>query len=253
MRTHTRFELLVVAVILAGVPMSARAQQSNPPAASKAGSMAGMNMGDEDSASTATANTANGSMSNPHMDMGPHMYMTLLRPPNAADEAKAAKIVAMLRPAIEKYQDYHVALADGFRIFLPNVPQDIYHFTSFANAVKAQFVFDPASPTSLLYKKTAGGYELVGAMYTAPKSYTEEQLNERVPLSVARWHEHVNFCLPPKGTPLQDIDFKKFGARGSIATEEACDAAGGRWRPIVFNWMVHVYPFETDPSKVWTH
>ena len=32
----------------------------------------------------------------------------------------------------------------------------------------AKLRFDPAEPTALLYKKTADGYELEGAMYTAP-------------------------------------------------------------------------------------
>jgi hypothetical protein len=41
--------------------------------------------------------------------------------------------------------------------------------------------------------------------------------------------------------------------KGSIATADACDAAGGRWLPLVFNWMVHVYPFETDAAKIWAH
>ena len=90
-------------------------------------------------------------------------------------------------------------------------------------------------------------------MYTAPKSFSNDQLNERVPLSVARWHEHVNICLPPKGTPLRDVDWQKFGAEGSIATQAACEEAGGRFLPLIFNWMVHVYPFETDPNKVWAH
>jgi len=254
MRTYAKLTLIAFsAVIFSCCAARAQSQPQSSSNPSSPDSMAGMNMGEEDHSGAGAATSANDGMSSPHMNMGPHMYMTALRPANTADEARAAQIVATLRPAIEKYKDYRVALDDGFKIFLPNIPQDIYHFTSYANALKAQFVFDPASPTSLLYKKAADGYELVGAMYTAPKSYTEDQLNRRVPLSVARWHEHVNLCLPPKGTPLEDVNFKEFGARGSIATETACDAAGGRWRPIVFNWMVHVYPFETDPSKVWAH
>lgn len=224
------------------------------PAAGSDG-MASMDMShmDHGDADTATTNAADNAMSDMHMDMGPHMHMTELRAANPADEARAEQLVATLRQSIEKYRDYHAALADGFRIFLPNVPQPQYHFTNYANGWKAQFVFDPTRPTSLLYKKTADGYELVGAMYTAPKSYTEDQLNERVPLSVARWHEHVNFCTPPRGTALWDADWKKFGLTGSIATEEGCEQAGGVWHPIVFNWMVHVYPYETDPSKIFAH
>ena len=34
-------------------------------------------------------------------------------------------------------------------------------------------------------------------MYTAPYEVIEEELNRRVPLSIARWHLHTNLCLPP--------------------------------------------------------
>lgn len=257
MRLHAKSTLLIFAVAaFLCAPESARPQQQNSAVApSHTDSMTGMNMqeGDHDSADSGAADSANETMSSTHMDTGPHMYMTALRPPTAADQARAAQLATTLRQSIEKYRDYHVALADGFKIFLPNVPQEHYHFTNYANALKAQFVFDATRPTSLLYKKTADGYKLEGAMYTAPRSYTENQLNQRVPLSVARWHEHVNLCSPPKGTPPRDADWTKFGLRGSIATEASCVEAGGRWHPIILNWMVHVYPFETDPSKVWAH
>ena len=35
-----------------------------------------------------------------------------------------------------------------------------------------------------------------------------------------------------------------------IATEEACDAALGRFQPVIFGWMVHVYPYEDSLDKV---
>jgi hypothetical protein len=176
-----------------------------------------------------------------------------LRPANAADEKRAAEIVVELRPAIEKYKDYRVALADGFKIFLPNVPQKIYHFTNNAYAIEAAFEFNPAHPTSLLYKKTNDGYELVGAMYTARRNATEEDLNARVPLSVARWHKHVNFCFGAKGEGVQQVNQKGLGFRSDIVAQDACEQAGGRWFPQIFGWMVHVYPYETDPAKIWAH
>ena len=217
-------------------------------------SMPGMDMGQHDSEKNPDATkAANDAMSDHDMDMNAHMYMTSLRPANPADERRAEEILAQLRPAIEKYKDYRVALADGFKIFGPNVPQPQYHFTNYAYAFAASFEFDPTRPTSLLYKKTNDGYELVGAMYTARKLATEDDLNSRVPLSVARWHKHTNLCLPPKGTSLQNANFKEFGLKGSIATEEACEQAGGRWFPQIFGWMVHVYPYETDPAKIWAH
>src|SRR6266404_2766046 len=167
------------------------------------------------------------------------------------DTARANEIVSQLRSGIEKYKDYHVALNDGYKIFLPNLPQPEYHFTNYWNGFLESFSFDPARPTSLLYKKTSDGYELVGAMYTMPKRATEEQLNARVPLSVATWHLHTNLCMPQKGQ-LRNADWKKFGLRGSIGTQEACDAANGRFQPVIFGWMVHVYvyPYEDSLDKV---
>jgi len=251
------------AMILATALPRVRAQQSpqkDPPQSQPQAQpqdhsgMAGMDMGDmQHDASPQTEVTANEQMSDMHMDMGPHMRMTAVWPASAGDEQRAEAVVAALKPAIEKYKDYHVALNEGFKIFHPEIPQDHYHFTSLSNAVEAQFSFNPAHPTSLLYKRIGGGYELEGAMYTAPRQYTEQRLNDRIPLSVARWHEHVNLCMPPRGTELRPVNLKEFGLRGSIATEDACDAAGGRWLPIVFNWMVHVYPYETDPAKIWAH
>jgi hypothetical protein len=235
------------------------AQQSQNPASSPAqahDSMPGMDMSQHDSDKNPEATkAANDAMSDHDMDesMSAHMYMTTLRPANPADEKRAEEILAQLRPAIEKYKDYRVALADGFKIFGPSVPQPQYHFTNYAYAFEASFEFDPTRPTSLLYKKTSDGYELVGAMYTARKLATEDALNARVPLSVARWHKHTNLCLPPRGTSLQQANFKEFGLHGSIATQEACEQAGGRWFPQIFGWMVHVYPYETDPAKIWAH
>jgi hypothetical protein len=237
-------------VVLISLPQ-VHAQQNTPANPDKSG-MKGMDMGDS-SAPPQAAGMADSEMSDMHMEMSAHMRMTEARPANPGDEARAEKIVAELRPAIEKYRDYHVALDDGFQIFMPNIPQPHYHFTSFKNAVEAQFRFDPERPTSLLYKKTGDGYQLEGAMYTAPRRYSESQLDARIPLSVAHWHQHVNFCLPPKGTPIGAGNMGEFGLRGSITTESACDSANGRWFPVVFGWMVHVYPYETDPAKIWAH
>jgi len=178
-----------------------------------------------------------------------HMTMTEMRQAGPGDPQRANEIVEQLRSGIDKYKDYHVALADGFHIFLPNVPQPEYHFTSYRNGFLQSFSFDPARPTSLLYKKTSTGYELVGAMYTMPKRATEEQLNARVPLSVAMWHLHTNLCMPPRAG-LKNADWTKFGLNGSIASKDACDAAGGRFSPVIFGWMVHVYPYEDSLDKI---
>ena len=191
-------------------------------------------------------------MESRHMDMGPHMKMTALRDPKPGDEERAEKIVASARKAAAKYQDYHAALADGYEIFLPNVPQKQYHFTNKRYAFASAFRFNPEHPTSLLYETHGDDYKLIGVMYTAPKRMSEDQLDERIPLSIAQWHEHVNFCAPPadKKNEMWGAN-AKFGLRGSISTQEACDAAGGKFMPVIFNWMVHVYPFEQKPGDIW--
>jgi hypothetical protein len=186
--------------------------------------------------------------------MAGHMYMTTLRPLKSGDREKADALVASAKTAMAPYQDYHKALADGYKIFLPDIPQPQYHFTQYEYALEARSHFDPAKPTSLLYTKTPdGGYRLVGAMYTARVDATEDEINERIPLSVAHWHQHINFCKAP---PDQKAGYfgsgAKFGLLGSITTKEDCEAAGGQFYPHIFGWMVHVYPYEQDPAKVWS-
>jgi hypothetical protein len=188
-----------------------------------------------------------------HQHMAAHMHMTELRPVHAGDAIKAQQVVEQARPALEKYRDYKVALAEGFRIFLPNVPQKMYHFTNYENAIGEAFRFDPAKPTSLLYEKHGDDYKLIGAMYTAPVRFSEQQLDERIPLSMTQWHQHVNMCKPPKGREVEALrKDARFGLNGSISTEEACEAAGGTFMPHLFGWMVHMYPWEKTPDEIWS-
>jgi hypothetical protein len=129
----------------------------------------------------------------------------------------------------------------------------MYHFTNYGYAMEARVRFNPEHPTSLLYEKHGDDYKLIGVMYTAPKRLDEDELDERIPLSVAQWHEHVNFCAPPADR-WKDLlaPHPQFGLRGSITTEEACAAAGGTFHPVIFSWMVHVYPFEKDQASIWS-
>ena len=186
--------------------------------------------------------------------MAGHMFLSTVRPAEPGDQQKADAIVADARQAMEPYRDYHKALADGYRIFLPNIPQLLYHFTNYENGREAATHFDPLKPTSLLYKKTAdGGYELIGVMYTDRVGASQDELNERIPLSIARWHQHVNFCKAPAGQWAGYFGADaKFGLMGSISTREACDAAGGVFIPHVLGWMVHVYPYESDQKNIWS-
>ena len=120
--------------------------------------------------------------------MARHMAYSSARPLTAADSARASHVINELRQAIAKYNDVKLAEADGYKMFAPHLKnQPQYHFTKGWNAIRNQWGFDPARPTSLLYKKNSQGeFVLIGAMYTASKRTSEDELNERVPLSVAR-------------------------------------------------------------------
>lgn len=242
----------VVATVLS---LCAAAQNQTPanPSGTPAMDMShGQSMGDMSGMGNGSASAMH-AMEGRHMDMGEHMKMTPLRPLRAGDQQRAEEVAVAARAVAEKYRNYEGALADGYRIFLPNVPQKIYHFTNYENAFYARQRFDPSRPTSLLYEKHGDGYQLIGVMYTARKDATEEELNTRIPLSVAQWHAHVNLCIPPRSQREDVIQpGHRFGLNGSIATQAECDAAGGRFFPQVFGWMVHVYPFEQKPENIWS-
>jgi len=236
-------------------PQQAPAQKNPAHQQDDTDSMPGMNMKgmkmDSDAGNHAQAGAMQSMAHSHHMAMdSTHMRMTPVTPAMPGDRQRADQIADTLAEAIQKYKDYRVALAEGYRIFMPNLPQAQYHFTNYWNGFLEGFTFDPARPTSLLYRKTKDGYELIGAMYTAPKSATLDELNERIPLGVARWHLHTNLCIPKRGETTH-ADWTKFGLTGSISTEDACKDAGGRFYPVIFGWMVHVYPFEASPAGIW--
>ena len=184
-----------------------------------------------------------------------HIALSPARPWNRADSARAAEVATTLRRTLERYRHAEAARGDGYQIFAPDVPgQRVYHFTNYAYAMASEANFDPTKPTSLLYRKTArGSWVLEGAMYTAHADLPLDELDRRVPLSVARWHRHVNFCLPPWGGRERWRETKNgkpvFGPTG-VATREECDAAGGRFLPQVFGWMLHAMPFASDDPRV---
>jgi len=177
-----------------------------------------------------------------------HMCITPKRSPQPGDQERAKAVVDEVRAAIEKYQDYKKAIADGFVQANPTVDQPQFHFTNDANAKLADTQFDPSRPTSLLYFRTPKQrFKLEGVMFTVRPNATEDELNRRIPLSVVRWHKHTNFCGAPADKVKEYFgDHPKFGMFGSIHTKEACDAEGGKFFPEVFTWMIHVFPYEND-------
>jgi hypothetical protein len=209
----------------------------------------------------AAAEHAMSGMSMPPAVADLHMKLTPARPAAPGDSARAAALVTRIRSSLAKYRDVHAAVADGFQQFLPGVKnQPVFHYTNRLYALEAVVRFDPDHPTSLLYQRGPGdSLVLVGAMYTAPARLSDDALDERIPLSVARWHEHVNWCIPPRGGIEHWRDSSAgrpvFGPQSPIATAAACAAVGGRFLPRIFGWMVHVNAFASDdPRVIWaTH
>jgi len=255
-----------IALVLAFAALSLTTAKAQQPASSaQQQSMPSMDMSSHDTPASKApqdqsmkgmpgmeGESADHAMQGHHMDMGPHMKMTALRDPKPGDSDRAAKVLEAARAVMVKYQDYHTALNDGFQIFHPEVPQNMYHFTNYGYGYEAAFEFNPNHPTSLLYEKHGDDYKLVGVMYTAPKRLSEDDLDQRIPLSVAQWHEHVNLCMAPPDRKQESLPPNaKFGFAGSISTKDACDAAGGTFRPIIFNWMVHLYPNEKTDAEIW--
>ena len=247
-----KLRLVPVATLTFAIPGSVYAQQSHSHSdtaavASHAGrgstDMDGMDMSASDDWKMAA--------------MAKHMAYSSPRPLTAADSIQSAHVINELRQAIAKDQDVKVAEADGYKMFAPQIKnQPQYHFTKKWNAIRNQFGFDPARPTSLLYKKDPQGqFHLIGAMYTASKGTSEEDLNKRVPLSVTHWHRHVNWCIPARQAKARWTETRNgrpvFGPLG-VATREECDAANGRFIPQAFGWMVHANTFAgNDLKAIW--
>ena len=181
-----------------------------------------------------------------------HMEMSPLRRATRADSVKAMALVKELRAAIAIYADTTTAVRDGYRMFAPQLKnQKTFHFTKGSNAFKEAFRFDAKKPTSLLYEKdSAGTMKLVGAMYTMPKRASLEKLDERVPLSIAQWHKHVNWCVPKDKNQVRWLERKNgrpvFGPESPIATKAECSSAGGEFHESIFGWMVHANVFAGD-------
>lgn len=204
---------------------------------------------------------ADAAMSGPaSSDAMKHLELSPVRRATAADSAKAREIATQLRAALAKYADTASAVADGYRMFAPQIKtQRIYHFTNYRNALLQAFQFDRARPTSILYRRLPDGrFELVGAMYTAPRRMGIDNLDERVPLSIARWHKHVNWCVPRHGHAdrwlERDNGNPVFGPESPIATKQECSAVGGLFLASPLGWMIHANVFAGDDlATIWGH
>ena len=188
-----------------------------------------------------------------------HLLTTDRRTASAADSLRGDELVVAIRDAIGKYSTTDRAVGDGYRE-LPDgdtTALAIVHFFNWRYAVEEAVRFNPAKPAGLIYRRGKSGYQLLGATYTAPGASTEEALDQRVPLSVAQWHQHVDLCVPKpddtaRWSELGPDDKPVFGPASAIDTKAACDSVAGVFKPRVFGWMVEARVFGSDnPDSIW--
>ena len=177
-----------------------------------------------------------------------HTRVTPARSVSLDDVARAQALSTYLRARLAPYRSLARAEADGFVPSAQDVaPGELKHLMNEANVRAARRGFDLSRPSALLYRRTADGFELAGAMYTAPLGTPFEELDRRIPLSLGQWHAHRNVCVRPRGAPPAPAKLRgAFGFSGSIVTREACARAGGAFLDDVYGWMVHVYPYEAQ-------
>jgi Dienelactone hydrolase family len=176
----------------------------------------------------------------------------------AEDSARADVLVLAMRDGLGRYRDIAAAEADGFEDLVVADSGAVTHLVNWKWAVAEAFRFNPAKPAALVYRtKRDGDRVLLGAMYTAPDGASLETLDRRVPVRVARWHQHIDWCTPKRGDDARWTETARdgapvFGPASRIATQSSCDSVAGAFHPHVFGWMVHANVFASDePGVIW--
>jgi hypothetical protein len=144
------------------------------------------------------------------------------------------------RQATAKYQDVHVAEADGYHQIGPDFPGMGVHFVQTLEPKG----FDVEKPPILIYQKrpeAGGGYSLVGVVYlwNGVAGPDGQPLDPPFPKSLARWHRHTNLCMAPGLANPHGL------------TESECRAQGGHFVPEA-PWMVHAWIWKDSPAGVFS-
>ena len=172
--------------------------------------------------------------------MMPHQSHSAGVPVSFAELKHTVNQLERARQATAKYQDVHVAEAEGYQAMGPNVPGMAVHFVLTLEPKE----FDIEKPPILLYEKNPdapGGYSLVGVTYlwNGAAGPDGQPLNAPFPKSLAHWHRHANICvlaglLNPHGL-----------------TESQCREQGGHFVAEA-PWMVHAWIWKDSPSGVFS-
>lgn len=143
------------------------------------------------------------------------------------------------KQATAKYQDVHVAEADGYHQMGPDFPGMGVHFVLTLEPKS----FDVEKPPILLYEKgpASGAYSLVGVVYlwNADAGPDGQPLDPPFPKSLAHWHRHTSVCMLPSLANPHGF------------TESQCREKGGHFVAET-PWMVHAWIWKESPSGVFS-
>ncbi|HEX3466060.1 MAG TPA: hypothetical protein VHS78_18575 [Candidatus Elarobacter sp.] len=137
--------------------------------------------------------------------------------PRPGDRERARQSLHMIREVVAPYRDLRAVAAQyaqpevlmkGWRRAPPG---------SLIAVDRPNSHDDEHRPRVLLYRRTASGFALVGVQFEALSERTDAQLDDILPMSVARWHQVVRHCTAPP----------------------------------VWNWIATVFPFARDEDGIW--
>jgi hypothetical protein len=173
-------------------------------------------------------------------NMAPHPSHAAAAPVTYAELKDTVAKLERARLATAKYQDVHVAEADGYQVLGPDIPGMGVHFvlTMEPNG------FDLEKPPILLYEKNpaaSGGYTLVGVSYlwNAAEGPDGQPLAPPFPKALALWHRHDNICVLPHLENPHGL------------SESQCREQGGHFVAKT-QWLVHAWIWKENPAGVFS-
>ncbi len=183
-----------------------------------------------------------------HMD-GPHMHMTALRPVRlatrargtdcfgpAANDGKIPRLSSGARRRLSNFSAELAAKRIPFHELLEWLSRRVY--------VRPRATDFIALQEDSQWRLGVDRRDVHRAADGHARSIKRAGSSQHGP--VARAHQ----SLLAEARRAAHMDLAKFGLSGTIATAQACKAAGGRFFPQIFGWMVHVYPFD-PPNQIW--
>ena len=172
--------------------------------------------------------------------MMPHQTHSAGAPISYADLKITVAQLDRAKQATAKYQDVHVAEANGYHAMGPDMPGAAVHFVLTLDPK----TFDVEKPPILVYEKNpsaSGGYSLTGVVYllNAVAGPDGQPLDSPFPKSLAQWHRHANICLLPGLANPHGF------------TESQCREKGGQF-VAQSPWMIHAWIWKDNPSGVFS-